>query len=353
MTTVMRTKTCLVMLGFAGVWTAEAAGAAGPGLGSLPVVEPAAAGGTGVWPQVLLAIYCVMIVVFSLAGGWLPSVVRLTHARMQGMISFVGGLMLGIGFLHLLPHAIHESGSVEGSMLWAVFGVITMFLLMRAFHVHHHGPQELPDESGTVVADSYQHKLKPAEAAASPAHDHHHSHAGVHGGHHDPHHVHKLSWVGIALGLALHTLIDGIALGASVKADAVQSTALSLFGLGTFLAVALHKPMDAIAITSLMAAAGWSARAQNLINGAFAVMCPLGAVLFLVGVDRFEGYQQEIIASALAFSAGVFVIISTGDLLPEMEFHSHNRAPLTVALLAGIALAWAITFLEPGHVHGR
>lgn len=346
---------CLVILVLAGLWPAEAAGAPVPGIGSLPPVEPVSAVGASVWPQVLLAVYCVIIVAFSLAGGWLPAIVRLTHARMQGMISFVGGLMLGIGFLHLLPHAIHQSGSVEGSMLWAVFGVITMFLLMRAFHVHHHGPQELPDESGTVVADSYQHKFKPAAAEPAHDHDHHHDRGGGHdhGGHHSPHHVHKLSWIGIALGLALHTLIDGIALGVSVKADAVQSTTLSLFGLGTFLAVALHKPMDAIAITSLMAAAGWSTRARNLINASFAVMCPLGAVLFLVGVDQFEGYQQEIIASALAFSAGVFVIISTGDLLPEMEFHSHNRVPLTAALLAGIALAWAITFLEPGHVHGR
>ncbi len=343
---------CLVILVSAGVWAAEAGGASTPGIGSLPPDQPVSAVGASAWPQVLLAVYCVIIVVFSLAGGWLPSIVRLTHARMQGMISFVGGLMLGIGFLHLLPHAIHQSGSVEGSMLWAVFGVITMFLLMRAFHVHHHGPQELPDEAGTVVADSYQHKLKPAEAPTGHAHQDHGGHHGD-GGHHDPHPVHQLSWVGIALGLALHTLIDGIALGASVKADAVHSTTLFLFGLGTFLAVALHKPMDAIAITSLMAAAGWSTRARNLINAAFAVMCPLGAILFLVGVDRFEGYQQEIIASALAFSAGVFVIISTGDLLPEMEFHSHNRVPLTVVLLAGIALAWAITFLEPGYVHGR
>ena len=79
------------------------------------------------------------------------------------------------------------------------------------------------------------------------------------------------------------------------------------------------------------------------MNTAFAVMCPLGAVLFLVGVDSLGGPQQEVVAGAMAFAAGVFICISLGDLLPEMEFHSHNRVPLTIALLTGIALAWVIT----------
>jgi zinc and cadmium transporter len=34
-----------------------------------------------------------------------------------------------------------------------------------------------------------------------------------------------------------------------------------------------------------------------------------------------------------------------------MEFHSHNRAPLSVLLLTGILLAYGIGYLEPGHAH--
>ncbi len=311
---------------------------------SIVTVFAAAPVGNG-WQMTLLAIYCVLIVMGSLVGGWLPSIVRLTHTRMQVMISLVGGLMLGIGFFHLLPHAIELSGSVKDSMTLAVFGILAMFLLIRAFHVHHHGPLELPDASGTVVADSYQHQLQPVEGSGHVSHGHDHDHD--HGGHHHQHEVNRLSWIGIASGLALHTLIDGIALGASVRADAGQPGMHWLLGFGTFLAVALHKPLDALAITSLMTAAGWSSRSRNLVNAAFAVMCPLGAVLFLVGLDSFNGPQQEIVASAMAFAAGVFICISLGDLLPEMEFHSHNRVPLTIALLTGIVLAWVITAL--GH----
>jgi len=48
-------------------------------------------------------------------------------------------------------------------------------------------------------------------------------------------------------------VMDGVALGASVTADAGHGAWLGLAGLGTFLAVALHKPLDAFAIGSVMA----------------------------------------------------------------------------------------------------
>jgi zinc and cadmium transporter len=308
------------------------------------------------WPQLLLGLYCGLIVMGSLAGGWLPTKIRLTHERMQMVISFVGGLMLGIGVLHLLPHAIVETGSIDGSCGWALAGILVMFLLIRAFHVHHHGEFQLPDAAGTVVADSYQHRLEiepthdhDHDCGHDHDHDHGHTHAHRHTHGHPPH---KLSWFGIALGLGLHTLIDGLALGASVEADAGRAAGLfPLLGLGTFLAVLLHKPLDAVSITSLMGAAGWSTRWQHAVNVAFALLVPIGAGLFLMGVHHLGDSEGQIVGAALAFSAGVFICIALGDLLPEMEFHKHSRVPLTLALLLGIALAWAITFLEPEHLH--
>jgi zinc and cadmium transporter len=315
------------------------------------------------WPQFLLGLYCGLIVMGSLAGGWLPTKVRLTHERMQMVISFVGGLMLGIGVLHLLPHAIVETGSVDGTCAWVLAGILVMFLLIRAFHVHHHGEFELPDAAGRVVADSYQHRLE-VDAAHDHDRDHDHDHDESpervpecgHGpehrhGHAHGHPPHRLSWFGIALGLGLHTLIDGLALGASVEADVGREGMFGLLGLGTFLAVLLHKPLDAVSITSLMGAAGWSTRWQHAVNIAFALLVPVGAGLFLLGVHHLGDGERQIVGAALAFSAGVFICIALGDLLPEMEFHKHSRVPLTLALLLGISLAWAITFLEPEHLH--
>ena len=49
---------------------------------------------------------------------------------------------------------------------------------------------------------------------------------------------------------------------------------------------------------------------------------------------------------ALAFSAGAFLCVSLGDLLPEIHFHSHDRGKLALAFLLGIALAYAMHALE-------
>ncbi|MEZ6034875.1 MAG: ZIP family metal transporter, partial [Planctomycetaceae bacterium] len=197
--------------------------------------------------------------------------------------------------------------------------------------------------------------------AGHEPHDHDHDH-----GHHHPpqaagslpiigqpycHHAHQLSWLGIAIGLSLHTLIDGIALAASVEADAKFPSQGVMFGLGTFLAIILHKPLDAVSITSLMAGSGWTSRSRFMVNLIFSTMCPLGVALFVFGIRQLSGMQDQVVCSVLAFSAGVFLCIALSDLLPEMEFHAHNRFRLTVALTAGVLLAYGITFLEPSHLH--
>ena len=64
-------------------------------------------------PPTILIVYCVVVTLASLAGGWIPRFFRPTHVRMQVAMSFAGGLMLGVAVLHLLPHAIEEAHSVH------------------------------------------------------------------------------------------------------------------------------------------------------------------------------------------------------------------------------------------------
>jgi hypothetical protein len=45
-----------------------------------------------IFPAALLFIYCALVLLASLAGGWLLAM-RLTHARLQIAVSFVAGLM--------------------------------------------------------------------------------------------------------------------------------------------------------------------------------------------------------------------------------------------------------------------
>ncbi len=279
-------------------------------------------------PVVLLSLYCLLILLASLAGGWIPLFVRLTHTRLQLATSFVAGLMLGVGLLHLMPHAWQQLHSIDRTAWWLLGGFLLMFFIQRFFHFHHH---DVPDESTDGIADEHHHDHHP--------HDHTLADQSAR----------RLSWSGAALGLTLHTLIDGVALGASVEAES-RGGGSALLGLGTFLVIILHKPFDAMAIGTLMASGGWSRHSRHLVNGLFALAIPAGVLLFHFGASQFSDAGHVFLGSALAFAAGTFVCIATSDLLPELQFHAHDRVKLSAALLAGLALAAAIgKFETSGH----
>jgi zinc and cadmium transporter len=295
-------------------------------------------------PAVLLAYYCALILVASIVGGMIPVWFQLTHRWMQFAVSFVAGVMLGIGVLHMLPHAITDAAAAANAMaaaapaaavpasstainadavqwiaIWLHAGMLAMFFIERFLSYHHHDvPEDLE-----LDHDSHDH-----------AH-HAHDHDGQ-----DAHH-HALSWSGAALGLALHSILNGVALAAAVWHGSHGSI---LAGFGTFVVIVLHKPFDAMTISMLMGRGGWSQTWRNTINGLFSLCIPIGVLVFYFGLMSDSGSpnaaaQQWWIACALAFSAGTFLCISLSDLLPELQFHSHDRLMLSVALLLGLGVA--------------
>ena len=272
-------------------------------------------------PLLLLTLYCIVVFAASIAGGWLPTLLRLTHARLQLAVSFVGGLMLGLSLLALLPHAIQESGSAAQSTVALLGGFVMMFLLQRFLPFHHHDVAE----GSPLEPCGHTHSL--AERSAR-----------------------SLSWVGVALGLSLHSVFDGLAMAAAVTAGAkIHSEAL---GLGTAMAVILHKPFCALAVGTLMVAGSASRSAQRWVNLGFALVTPLGALLFFLGAGHLGHSQPDWLGAALAFCAGTFLCIACADLLPELQFHSHDRVKLSLALLAGIGVALLIAhFGHPSHEH--
>ncbi|MEE8450573.1 MAG: ZIP family metal transporter [Thermoguttaceae bacterium] len=269
-------------------------------------------------PWTLLLLYCVLILLASLAGGLAPIFIQLSHRRMQVAVSLVAGVMLGIGVLHLLPHALLEApGSIDLIFLWLLVGFLLMFFVERFFCFHHH---EVPQDD----------------------HEHHASHGEE---------THELTWGGAAIGLTLHTVIAGVALAASVKAESGLEPVPVAAGLGTFLVIFLHKPFDSLTITTLMSVGGWSTSAKHVVNGVFALMIPLGVLLFYLGFGHVEGGSQAL-GCALAFSAGTFLCVAMSDLLPELQFHRHDRVMLSAALLLGLSVAWGISTIESGN-HGH
>jgi zinc and cadmium transporter len=270
-----------------------------------------------------MGLYCALVFLASLAGGWILLAIHLVHSRLQIAVSFVAGLMLGMALLHFIPHSFHQQHSLDQTVGWALAGFLVMFFLQRFFHYHHHDVS-----NGTHAEHSHaEHETPEPEPRPSTG----------------------LSWVGVALGLSLHSLLDGLAMGAAVAADARGHG--GILGLGAALAVILHKPFDAMAISTLMTAAGCSRALRHLVNVLFGLLSPLGALAFFFGTSHISA-ESAFVGWALAFCAGTFLCIACTDLLPELQFHSHDRLKLSVALLAGIGVAILIgQFESSGHDH--
>lgn len=284
-------------------------------------------------PTTQILIYSGLVFAVSAAGGNLPALMRLTHTRMQVAMSLIGGLMLGVAVLHLLPHSYGATQQIDHTAFALLTGIVTMFFLIRIFHVHPHVPEEdAAHQCSHGLPHAHGHEHAPPTVQPSTGQS-------------------RFGWCGLAIGLSIHTLIDGVALAASVAVEAGHSHSGWLPGAGAFFAILLHKPLDAMSIATVMAASGWSKQATAVVTCIFSLMCPLGAIAFLIGIERLLTEQQPILGVALGFSAGVFLCISLSDLLPEVQFHAHDRVKLSTAFLLGILLAYLISFVEPPHVH--
>jgi zinc and cadmium transporter len=151
--------------------------------------------------------------------------------------------------------------------------------------------------------------------------------------------------------------MNGLGLAGAVHFDIEKGPSAQwlLPGLALFLAIALHKPADALAISTVLSRKGVSRGKVALVQLGFALMVPVGAAAFVVtSAELKEDYQkavEQLTGAALAFSAGTFLFIALSDLLPEVQFHRHDRVPLSLALILGVVLMGVIALLE-GHDHG-
>ena len=272
-------------------------------------------------PLVLLVAYSLVIVFVSILGGKLSEFGTVSHTRIQAVMSLVAGFIIGIAIFHLIPHSLElipGDHAVEVATLWIVFGILTMVLLLKVFHFHHH---DFTEES---------------------AHDHLHS---------SPlQSADSKRFLIVFIGLVFHSITEGIALGTSIRIGFISHGVLP--GLGVSLAIILHKPLDAYSIMSLLQRRPRDTRIRLIVNCGFALVCPVVAFAsYMLTAQLGEVGEVQAIGYVLAFAAGAFLCISLSDLLPEIQFHSHDRFLLLVALVVGVALAYGLFYIEESMVH--
>jgi zinc and cadmium transporter len=294
-----------------------------------------------------LALYCGLVLLASLIGGYIPLHGKVTHSKLQFFLTGSAGVMLGASFFHVMPDAV-ESLSKTYFGWWMCLGVVGLFCIERFIAPHSH---EINGKHDHHEHHSNEHNHGPHAEHAEKK-----ELAPSAGGGHEPRPAAPAvaGWAAV-LGLTLHTFMNGLGLAGEVQKDLSNGHAglISLFGLAMpglaiFIAIVVHKPFDALAISTVLSRKGVSRRKIYLVQVGFGLTVALGVVgFFLIGNALEEEGKKQLIGAALAFSAGTFLFVALSDLLPEVQFHRHDRVPLFLCLLGGVVLMAGIALLEP------
>jgi ZIP family zinc transporter/zinc and cadmium transporter len=141
---------------------------------------------------------------------------------------------------------------------------------------------------------------------------------------HHEHWVEPVVGTTALLGLALHTLFDGISIGSGFLID-------PQLGLLIAIAVFLHKIPEGFTVASIMVAAGRTRREAVLAAAFLGAVTVLGALTTTLwsGSVRF----------ALPVSAGAAIYVAASDLIPAVNEAKGIKKPLGV--FAGVLLFYA------------
>jgi zinc and cadmium transporter len=276
-----------------------------------------------------LTLYCAAVLAASLLGGYVPFLGRVSHSRLQMYLSLSAGVMLGACFFHVMPDAMKMAGEAAFGW-WTALGVVGLFCIERFIAPHSH-------EISSKLQPDHEHE-------PGCEHDHEHRAAPAVAG-----------WMAV-LGLTIHTFMNGVGLAGAIQFDIETEAYWVLPGFALFLAIVLHKPADALAISTVLSRKGVSPGKITLVQIGFAGMVPVGGGVFLLTSGAVaKDIQNQMTGAALSFSAGTFLFIALSDLLPEVQFHRHDRIPLSLALITGVVLMGCIALLEDhdhnGHNH--
>ena len=125
---------------------------------------------------------------------------------------------------------------------------------------------------------------------------------------------------------------------------------LGMTCLGTVILVSIlaHKATAAFSLTSLFVLGKFSKKKSTLLLILFSLMTPLGALV----ITPFFAYGSETVVEVLTgLTAGTFLWVATGDMLPEV-FHTRNKRWIKLALLiAGIIVMFLLSLAGGAHDH--
>lgn len=212
----------------------------------------------------------------------------------SSLVSYSAGVLLGVGFLHVLPEAMELNAHAPAFILLAfiLFYFLEHHLLIHAGHEEQHHAQLTVDDCGDGCC------TRP----------------------------HPLGLVAF-FGMALHSAIDGMIIGTGFEVS-------HELGLLAALGVIAHEVPEGIAMLAILLHYGWQRRRAIQLTSFVAVATPAAA---LASYALVRDLSPELLGALLAMAGGSFVYIAASDLIPES--HRSRGLPASFALVAGILTA--------------
>lgn len=214
-----------------------------------------------------------------------------------GLVSFAAGVLISAAFLGLLPEAIEHVG-IQSSMIFVLVGISLFYVIERLLIWHH------------------CHKMDLCE-------------------------VHLPSYM-ILIGDAVHNFIDGIIITAAFLINIP-------LGIITSIGVIAHEIPQEIGDFGVMLHGGWEKKKVLIYNLLAATTTIFGAVIAYFALPFVEGVEPFL----LAFAAGNFIYLSTGDLIPETNKERTIKKSMVYLMLffLGMFVLWYVSSIV-GHTHG-
>lgn len=242
--------------------------------------------------------------------GGLIAVLRRPGKRSFGlMMGITAGVMITLSFLQLVNEAWELQGWATATIGFGLGATCMLALDMLIPHIRfgEREPSALAAR-GQTAADGAQSHGRPGA-----------------GGTIDRKLLH--SGTLLALGITLHNIPEGIAVGAGY-------VHLPGFGLMVAVAILLHNIPEGMGTALPLAMSGlgrWKSFWVALLSG---LVEPVGALLAAALLNRF----QAVVPGALAFAGGVMVFITLDELLPTARAYGHEHYTAVGIILGAISV---------------
>jgi ZIP family zinc transporter len=262
---------------------------------------------------VLTAFLLSLIAGMGTGLGGLIAIIRKPGPHLYGLLmGITAGVMITLSFLELVNEAWELQGFVTATVGFTLGAIFMLVLDMTIPHVRF-GEEEIPHKDSDSVDQPVRSQRRGRHRFMRLHHDQPINHALLNSG------------ILIAIGITIHNIPEGIAVGASYMHAPT-------FGVFIALAILLHNVPEGIATALPLCKSGvcrWDSFRVAFLSG---LAEPFGALFAALFLTTF----QVLIPGALAFAGGVMVFITLDELIPAAREHGHHHSSAIGIILGAI-----------------